>query len=193
MTTTDIPARARSPVAVLAAIVAIAAPMFFFIPGTGARASSVDRGTTASTAAAAGLPEVPGIVRKAEPSVVTILIGEHLGSGVVYKRDGTIITNEHVTREASDKKVTVAFADGQRIPGQVRASDAVSDIAVVTVDRHNLPAATFQRNLPEVGGLAIAIGSPLGFENSVTVGVISGLNRTLPISTQQNQGQQNQG
>ncbi|WP_018639008.1 S1C family serine protease [Parafrankia elaeagni] len=121
---------------------------------------------------------------------MTILVGEQLGSGVIYKRDGIIITNEHVVRSASDGKVKVVFADGRQEEGQVKASDAVSDIAVVKVARDDLPAADFQTELPEVGSLAIAIGSPLGFENSITVGVISGLNRTLPVTGEQKQGEE---
>ncbi|ONH55576.1 signal protein PDZ [Frankia sp. CcI49] len=120
---------------------------------------------------------------------MTILVDGHLGSGVIYKRDGIIITNEHVVRSAKDKKVKVAFADGQQTAGQVQAADAVSDIAIVKVERSDLPAADFQHELPAVGSMAIAIGSPLGFENSITVGVISGLNRVLPAPGEQKESE----
>jgi S1-C subfamily serine protease len=127
------------------------------------------------------------VLRQVEPSVVTILVGDGLGSGVVYRRDGVIITNEHVVRPASDKMVEVAFADGRRIPGQVQASDPVSDIAVVKVARTGLPTVKFRMELPQQGELAIALGSPLGFENSATAGIISGLNRSIPAIDQQGQ------
>jgi serine protease DegQ len=63
----------------------------------------------------------------------------------------------------------------------------VTDLAVVQADRRGLPPATFQSRLPQVGELAVAIGSPLGFENTVTAGVISGLHREIPGSGQQTQ------
>lgn len=183
----DMRVRGRVTIVVMAAIIAVGALMLF-VPGNDADPPGGAAAT--GTSSPAGLAVVPEIVRKVEPSVVTILVGQHLGSGVIYKRNGIIITNEHVIRSASDKKVQVAFADGQQIPGQVQASDRISDIAIVKVDRKDLPAARFQTELPQVGSLAIAIGSPLGFENSITVGVISGLNRTLPDTGQQQSGEE---
>ena len=135
-----------------------------------------------STAAKAALSVVPDVVANAEPSVVTILVGSGLGSGIVYRGDGTIVTNQHVVASASNGQVQVAFADGRRLPGRVQAADAVSDLAVVKVDRSGLPAARFRTEPPRLGELAVAIGSPLGLANSVTAGVISGLGRTLPGS-----------
>src|SRR5512132_1828805 len=135
-------------------------------------------------AAAAG--DIPGIVRKVEPSVVTIFVGNGLGSGVVWAKDGTVVTNHHVIESAgTGGKVEVAFADGRRVAGTVRASDAITDLAVVQADRKDVPAATFQRNLPVVGELAVAIGSPLGLANTVTAGIISGVHREIPGADQQ--------
>lgn len=129
--------------------------------------------------------KIPDVVTKTQPSVVTIITNGGLGSGVVWSKDGIVVTNEHVIR--GNKQVEVAFADGRRVGGTVRAADAVTDLAVVQADRKDLPAATFQRQLPGVGDLAIAIGSPLGFENTVTAGIISGLHREIPGSAQQSQ------
>jgi len=78
--------------------------------------------------------------------------------------------------------VQVAFADGQRVAGTVQAVDPISDIALVQASRNNLPVAQFETALPRVGELAIVIGSPLGFENSATSGIISGLHRSIPGS-----------
>ena len=64
------------------------------------------------------------------------------------------------------ERVAVGFAHGQRVAGQVLATDAVSDLAVVRVSRSGLPAARFEVTLPSVGALAIALGSPLGFANT---------------------------
>jgi S1-C subfamily serine protease len=81
--------------------------------------------------------------------------------------------------------VTIAFADGVRANGSVVATDTLSDLAVVRADRTNLPAADFASDLPPVGSLAIAIGNPLGFENSVTQGIVSGTGRAIPGAAQQ--------
>jgi serine protease DegQ len=128
---------------------------------------------------------IPDLVDQVEPSVVTIFTEGGLGSGVVYTSDGVIITNEHVVRGSTE--VEVAFADGQRVAGEVLATDPVVDIAVVQADRADLPAAEFTSELPEVGEGAIVIGSPLGFENTVTSGIISALHREIPGSAAQGQ------
>src|SRR5512132_496282 len=92
-------------------------------------------------AAAAG--DIPGIVRKVEPSVVTIFTGGGLGSGVVWAADGTIVTNHHVIAPAvqggGNGEVQVGFADGRRVAGKVRASDPITDLAVVQAERKDLP------------------------------------------------------
>lgn len=117
--------------------------------------------------------------------MVTVFTGDGLGSGVVYSEDGLILTNEHVVRGNTD--VEVGLADGQRIAGTVRATDPISDLALVQTDRKGLPVAEFQSELPRVGEPAIVIGSPLGFESTVTTGIISGLHRAIPGSAASSQ------
>lgn len=142
-------------------------------------------GTTAASApsaapapaAAASLPE---LVENLSPSVVTIFTRGGLGSGVVYSEDGLILTNEHVIRGAT--KVEVGFADGQRVSGTVKATDPVTDLALVQADRTGLPKPVYQTTLPKVGEGALVLGSPLGFENTATYGIISGLHRSIPGS-----------
>lgn len=124
--------------------------------------------------------DIPSIVQDVEPSVVTVFTPDGVGSGVVYREDGLILTNEHVIRGATE--VEVGFADGQRAAGTVRATDRVSDLALVHTERTDLPAAQFETRLPRVGELAVVIGSPLGFENTVTAGIVSGLQRSIPGS-----------
>ena len=136
--------------------------------------------TRSTTTAAAPAVDIPAMVRQVEPSVVTVLNQSSLGSGIVYKPDGTIVTNAHVVGDA--RQVTVGFADGQQVSATVRAADQLSDVAVVQVDRKGLPAARFQKELPQVGAAAVAIGSPLGFEATVTSGIISGVHRQIPGS-----------
>ena len=115
-----------------------------------------------------------------QPSVVTVFTDNGLGSGVVYSEDGLILTNEHVVGDSTT--VEVGFADGQRSAGEVLATDAVSDLALVRTERDGLPAAEFNTSLPTIGELAVVIGSPLGFENTATAGIISGLHRSIPGS-----------
>jgi S1-C subfamily serine protease len=135
--------------------------------------------TAAPTATAQGA-DIPALVRQVEPSVVTVLTASGLGSGIVYQENGTIVTNAHVV--AGVDKVTVAFADGQQVPAKVRASDQLSDVAVLEADRQGLTPAKFQKELPQLGEQDIVIGSPLGFEATVTAGIISGVHRQIPGS-----------
>jgi serine protease DegQ len=121
---------------------------------------------------------IPEIVRMVQPSVVAVLTDVGEGSGVVWRKDGLIVTNHHVVAGAST--VELAFADGKRNPAQVLATDELTDLALLRSERGDLPEAVFASALPVVGELAIAIGNPLGFENTVTAGVISGLHREIP-------------
>ena len=142
--------------------------------------------TAAPAGASAQAPpagNIPGIVRKVEPSVVTISHDQGTGSGVVWSKDGVVITNAHVVGDVRD--VEVAFFDGRRADGRVRATDPDTDLAVVDTERKDLQPATFQEELPAVGELAVAMGSPLGFQNTITAGIISGLHREIPGSAQQ--------
>ena len=101
--------------------------------------------------------------------------GRGTGSGVVIDSAGNIITNSHVAERAA--KVTVTFADGREFPAKVVGTDPKTDIAVVRIERApaGLVAARLgdSKNL-EVGEWVLAIGSPLGLDQSVTAGIISG-------------------
>jgi serine protease DegQ len=140
-------------------------------------------GTAGGTTTTGSFEQIPSIVAEVDPSVVTVLRTDAQGSGVVWSSDGTIVTNNHVVEGV--KTVVIVFADGTRADGQVLATDPLSDLAVVRTNRQGLPAATFDSALPPVGSLAIAIGNPLGFENSVTAGIISGTGRSIPGAAQQ--------
>lgn len=128
---------------------------------------------------------VVGIVKNVQPSVVTVQTENGLGSGIIYDPNGYIVTNNHVV--ASGTTYTVQFASGEQLPATVVGTDPTTDVAVLKVDKTGLPAATFDANLPQVGQLAVAMGSPLGFDETVTVGIISGLQRTIPGSAQESQ------
>lgn len=108
---------------------------------------------------------------------------EGVGSGVIFKSDGYIITNNHVI--AGAKEIIVSLSDGNSITGTLIGADEMTDIAVVKVDAKDLPTATLgDSDEVVVGEPAIAIGNPMGleFQGSVTVGVISALNRTLDLN-----------
>ena len=121
---------------------------------------------------------IPDIVQEVEPSVVAVLTEAGQGSGVIWDEGGIVVTNNHVVEGASG--IEVAFATGERVTADVRATDPRTDLAVLEVDREGLPAAQFADALPRVGELAVALGNPLGFENSVTAGIVSGLHRAIP-------------
>ncbi len=153
--------------------------------GAGGGTASEAPGGGSGEAAGPGSPttgDIPAIVAQVQPSVVTIRREGGEGSGVIWSAEGDIVTNHHVIEGADE--VVVAFADGSRAPGEVVASDPRSDLAVVRVERSEggglLPAAEFATELPPVGSLAIAMGNPLGFENSVSAGIVSGHHRAVP-------------
>ncbi|TDD55218.1 S1C family serine protease [Saccharopolyspora elongata] len=128
--------------------------------------------------------ELPAVVERAAPAVVTVSAGQSTGSGVTY-RDNIVLTNAHVVGESSQVEIT--FADATRTPGQVLATDIVTDLAVVRTERTGLPPIHYRQELPLPGETVIAIGSPLGFENTVTAGIVSGLHREIPGSARQTQ------
>jgi S1-C subfamily serine protease len=98
------------------------------------------------------------------------------GSGVVYRDDGLIVTNNHVVAEPG--RVEVVFADGRTLPAEIVGQDPFNDLAVIRVDRDGLDAIELGRTRQlEVGDLAVAVGSPFGLDATVTVGVVSALGR----------------
>ena len=124
--------------------------------------------------------QVAAVARALLPSVVRIdvqgSIGAGIGSGVIYRADGYIVTNEHVVSGANS--IRVALSTGERLDAALIGTARSIDIAVIKVTKTGLPAAVFgsTRDL-EVGDLAVAIGSPFGLSSTVTAGVISALHR----------------
>jgi S1-C subfamily serine protease len=153
---------------------------------TAPKAGSTAASPKAGSAAHETFERIPQIVKRLAPSIVTIFVqtaqGEATGSGVIWQPGGTIVTNNHVVEGA--QRVQVLFATGGRVAAHVKATDPLYDLAVVTVGRKDLPAATFATRLPQVGELAIAMGSPLGFANTVTAGIVSALHRSIPSGGQ---------
>jgi S1-C subfamily serine protease len=150
---------------------------------THAAAPAASASPTATAAATPGR-SIPDLVAAVDPSVVTVVVADRgLGSGVVYRDGGIIVTNAHVVGDARD--VEVELADGTRTPAHVLAVDEQTDLAVLQADRKDLPPLKFQTTLPRVGETVLAVGSPLGFQNSVTEGILSGLGREIPGSATQ--------
>jgi S1-C subfamily serine protease len=122
-----------------------------------------------------GVEPVADVADALLPAMVKIESGG-VGSGVIYDSDGLILTAAHVVQ--GSPQVVVRLADGDRVAGRVLGIAAGSDIAVVQIDRTDLPAAPLALDdPPRVGQLAVAIGSPWGLEQTVTAGIVSGVNR----------------
>lgn len=101
------------------------------------------------------------------------------GSGFIVSPDGIILTNAHVVEDASS--VTVKLTDRREFKAKVIGVDKPSDVAVLKIDADNLPTVTLDpADDVKVGEWVVAIGSPFGFENSVTAGIVSAKSRTLP-------------
>ena len=186
-------------------IMLVAGSMFFAgcssdnNPQSSASASSsanAENSSTATTISDARNTPVVQAAKKVGPAIVGITnkavardwfnrqveVDQGTGSGVIFKSDGYIVTNNHVIQGAKD--ITVALSDGRTLKAKLIGADPYTDLAVIKVDATDLPTAEFgDSDDIMVGEPAIAIGNPMGleFQGSVTAGVISALNRTLNI------------
>lgn len=110
-----------------------------------------------------------------------------VGSGVIVSKGGYILTNHHVAG-GKNKRIIVSLSDGRNIDGVTKWSDPVLDLAVVKIEADGLTTIPFgDATKLQVGEPAIAIGNPLGlqFQRTVTSGIISALNRTIKIETEE--------
>ena len=130
---------------------------------------------------------VIGAVDAVGPAVVSIYVGGAgevaqarggAGSGAVVTPDGYVLTNEHVVQNVQEARV--AFVDGRSVPAVVVGRDPATDLAVLRAQAASLPYANLSATTaPRVGQLVVAVGNPLGFESTVSAGVISALGRSL--------------
>ena len=143
------------------------------------------------------------VVDKASPSVVGIATGIGTGTGVIVSADGLILTNQHVIAQEDaslmfqpfgqfmqpqqvDSTITVTLSDGTQYEATVLFEDETMDLAVIKIDAAGLTAATLgDSNSVKVGAVTIAIGNPLGLEQTVTSGIVSALDRSVPLSDTQ--------
>ncbi len=102
-----------------------------------------------------------------------------LGSGFIISSDGYVLTNNHVIRDADE--VVVRLSDRREFVAEVIGSDKRSDVALLKIDSADLPVAKIGKSDDlKVGSWVLAIGSPFGFEHSVTAGIVSAMGRSLP-------------
>jgi serine protease Do len=119
------------------------------------------------------------LVGRVGPAVLGVEQGRGAGTGVVIARDGYLLTNHHVA--GSGRNIRVRLADGDTVAGELIGSDAATDLAVVRVreaELVQLPIA--DPDTVAVGQLVVAIGNPFRFERSVSLGIVSALDRSLP-------------
>jgi S1-C subfamily serine protease len=123
-------------------------------------------------------------VERVGPAVAHIRVSDQnghprgSGSGVLYTPDGYLLTNHHVTGGAS--KISAALPDGREVAATVIGSDPATDLAVLQLAASGLPHAEFGSSARlRVGQLVVAIGNPLGFQATVTAGIVSALGRSL--------------
>ena len=130
---------------------------------------------------------VTSVVAALTPSVASLAVyrrtgrdfAQGAGSGVAITPDGFILTSAHVV--AAVRRLAATFVDGQELDAEVVGADPLSDLAVIRTQGAELvPAKLGDASRLRVGQLVVAIGSPLGFQGSVTAGVVSGLGRALP-------------
>jgi S1-C subfamily serine protease len=129
---------------------------------------------------------VVGVAETLRPAVVNLRAGKGRdggsGSGVLFTPDGFLLTNAHVV--GLQERVRVRSSDGREFQGRVVGSDPWTDLAVVQAEARDLAYANLGDSAKlRVGQLVVAIGSPLGFESTVTAGVVSALGRTLRTLT----------
>ena len=129
------------------------------------------------------LPDAPvdritAVAAAVGPAVVQLESATGLGSGVIYRDDGFILTAAHVVGSAG--VVNVRLEDGRLFEGRILGAHRPTDIAVIRIDATGLPTAALgYRDSLETGEIAIALGSPFGFDQTVTAGIVSAVNRTI--------------
>ena len=150
--------------------------------GPGATAPNATPSPSPTPASADALQsDFVNVVSRVSPSVVVIETANGLGSGVVFNTNGEILTNDQIVTGSS--KFTVTLSNGQKLPGTLIGEYPAGDLAVIHVTGTNLEPATFgDSSKLVVGDIVLAVGNPLGYQGSVTQGIVSQLDRSVPES-----------
>ena len=191
----------RAPVGIIAALaigalvggVSGAGVAYFAVSnngGTNTQAQSIPANITVNDPDNA--TTVTAVAASAGASVVTISVvgsdASGTGSGVVISKDGYILTNTHVVTlegATADAKVSVQMSDGRLFAATIVGTDPIVDLAVIKIDGVTdlTPIEFADSSALNVGDTAIAIGAPLGLNNTVTNGIVSALNRSITIAS----------
>ena len=125
--------------------------------------------------------DLESLAAKAAPSVVGIETWPGQGTGLVLAPDGYVITNAHVALASRRRAPRVRLLGGEALPAELVGADRQTDLAVLRIPRGGLtPLPLVESRRLKVGSLVVAIGNPFGFDRSVSLGVISALDRMLP-------------
>ncbi len=155
-------------------------------PSTTSIAETSNDNSTSSTQADSGTQAPAGsperVAKEVGPSVVQIESNGEIGSGVIYDASGLVLTAHHVVQSA--ETFNVVLNDGTKLRGRVVGRRPARDLAVLAVEATTeLPAAKLGGDGLAIGQPVVALGSPFGYQASVTSGIISGLNRQLTIGS----------
>ncbi len=173
------------------------ASLLFVVPGTVSAAQVQTAKPSGETAAAAQAttvtPDISTVIDKVTPAVVAV-IGKPVnpdnnttggrfdlahGTGVIVQSNGVIMTNAHVVKDMTN--LIVVTADGTSYPAKTTHYDEDSDLALVKIEATGLPTVSFSKESVKVGDSVVAIGTPISFalRNSVTLGIVSGMDRSV--------------
>ncbi|MFC0675817.1 S1C family serine protease [Brachybacterium hainanense] len=165
------------------------------VPGPVASSRTDQETAAVPVSSTRGGPDWEAVAAAVSPSTVAITVanssGTAEGTGVIYAADGTIITNNHVV--AGGTQIQVALTDGSIHAASIVGTDPSTDIAVIRLDSPPddlQPAQLGDSEDVAVGEGVMAVGTPLGLENTVTTGIISAVNRPVTTAGEQNREQE---
>lgn len=171
----------RPPAAATPKAGAIASPQN---PSPGGALTAISQNSTATVQPPRTFMDFSGLVEAIKPAVVHIAAaggrgayaGESLGTGIIVRADGLIVTNYHVIKGAS--RIQVRLADGKTHPAYLKGRDALTDLALLKIEATGLPVAPLgDSDAIPVGAWVVAVGNPFGLEYTTTAGIISAKNR----------------